>query len=423
MIDPELADSDKAQEPAASTPEEKTISGELSSPPKNNVSADDAEPLPKPARNLRNYLLSALTALLLLGIIALIWSLILNAPFAPLPGETVITTQAELNTFLQANAPKLTSGDGPYYVPTGMVIQSLEFKGPYSIQVSGYVWQRYADSLPADLQKGIVFSEADTTTLTKVYETHQGNETVVGWSFKATLREQFDYSRYPLDHQVIWIRLWHVEFEKDVYMVPDIAGYISLEPSLKPGLDPGLVLENWRFENSYFSLRMNAYNANFGIQGYQSNLPQPELYFNISIQRYILSALVARGLAPLIILIQLFVLVMVIGSDEKRLEQFGVRPGAVIFTCAAFFFAILVAQNALREELKWYGIVYLETLYIITYIVILLVSINAVVLVAFPNVRVLRRDNQYIELLYWPLIVGIVLLLTLLVFFDIKIVL
>ena len=91
---------------------------------------------------------------------------------------------------------------------------------------------------------------------------------------------------------------------------------------------------------------------------------------------------------------------MVIGSDNSKLEQFGVRPGAVIFTCAAFFFAILLAQNALRDELKWYGIAYMETLHVITYFAILFVSLNAVILVAFPNLGFLRRDNVWIEAFY-----------------------
>ena len=155
------------------------------------------------------------------------------------------------------------------------------------------------------MDQGIVFSEGDQTTLNKVYETHQNNETVVGWNFKTTLREQFDYTKYPLDRQIIWIRLWHVDFEKNVYLTPDIAGYTSLAPGTKPGLDPGLVLENWAFDTSDFSYRLNSYNANFGIADYNSTAPQPELYFNIGIQRYILSARWSRaGLAPFVILVQ-----------------------------------------------------------------------------------------------------------------------
>ena len=39
----------------------------------------------------------------------------------------------------------------PVYIPTGLYIESLQFKGPYGVQVSGYVWQRYANDLPKDL--------------------------------------------------------------------------------------------------------------------------------------------------------------------------------------------------------------------------------------------------------------------------------
>ena len=85
-------------------------------------------------------------------------------------------------------------------------------------------------------------------------------------------------------------------------------------------------------------------------------------------------------IVPIVILIQLFVLVVVIGTDRERLEKFGVRPGAIIFTCAAFF-AVLVAQNSLRTELQAYGFVYLESLYLLTYFVILAVAINSVLLV------------------------------------------
>src|SRR5262249_24532559 len=154
-----------------------------------------------------------------------------------------------------------------------------------TVQVAGDVWQKYADNLPP-IDKGVVFPEAEATALTKIYETHQGNETLIGWNFKTALREQFDYAKYPLDRQQNWLQMWHVDFEKDVYLEPDVDGYTTLEPSALPGMDPELILENWQFERSYFSYRLKRYNANFGIQGYVSDAPQPELYFNISIKRF-----------------------------------------------------------------------------------------------------------------------------------------
>jgi hypothetical protein len=140
------------------------------------------------------------------------------------------------------------------------------------------------------------------------------------------------------------------------------------------------------------------------------------LYYNVPLKRTILSPLIARGVAPLVILIQLFVIVMVIGSDSKRLEQFGVRPGGVIFTCAAFYFAVLVAQNALRDEVRTYGVVYLETLHFLTFFVILAVGANSIALVAYPNIALAREDNFWVEVLYWPLILLLLLAVTLATF-------
>jgi len=109
--------------------------------------------------------------------------------------------------------------------------------------------------------------------------------------------------------------------------------------------------------------------------------------------------------------------VMVIGSDRARLELFDVKPGAVIFTCAAFFFVVLLAQNALREEVQSYGLVYLESVHILAYFVILGVALNSVLLVARPNARIFREyDNLWAEVAYWPTILLLLVAVTLLIF-------
>ncbi len=375
----------------------------------------ETSPIESGTRSVRDwktkYVLSALFSLACMIVIVVIWYRVYNAPFTPYHEETMLTNRAEIAAYENNTEIWPQDGDERYMIPTGVVVQSLEFKGPYTVQVAGYLWQRYSDTL-TEIDRGVVFPDADTTTMVKVYETHQNSETLVGWNFKTTLREQFDYLKYPLDRQLIWLRMWHIDFEKDVFLVPDADGYKALEPETKPGLDPNVLLENWQIDRSYFSYRMNRYNANFGIDGYISDIPQPETYYNVAIKRYILSPLVARGIAPLVILLQLFVIVMVIGTDSKRLEQFGVRPGAVIFTCAAFFFAILVAENALRDEVKWFGIVYLESVHILTYLVILTVAANSVALVAFPNWGLFQEDNLWVEVLYWPVIMIVLLAVT-----------
>src|SRR3954452_22707594 len=366
---------------------------------------------------------SALISLGCLIAIGTMWVRAYTAAPAPAPADTVVTTQDEVTRYLAALMPAPErGGEPPVFIPTGLYIESIQFKGPYNVLVSGYVWQRYADDLPKGLVPkgdvaGFVMPEAQYARFFKVYQAHQGNEELIGWSFFATLREQFDYKEYPLDRQQIWIELWHKDFERQVYLAPDLGGYSPLNPASLPGLDKDIVLEDWDIQESYFSYHAKPYNSDFGIQGYVPGQKAPELRYVISIKRHILSALISRMIVPLVILIQLFVIVVVIGTKEKRLEQFGVRPGAVIFTCAAFFFATLVAHNSLRGDLRAYGLVYLESLYILTYVVILAVAINSVLLVALPNLKLFRKyDNLWAEVFYWPMILLAMVVITFLTF-------
>jgi hypothetical protein len=366
----------------------------------------------------------SVSALVSLGCLIAVGTMWVRAyTVAPAPADTVVTSQDEVTRYLAALMPAPERGsEPPVFIPTGLYIESIQFKGPYNVQVSGYVWQRYPNDLPKDLvpkgeDVGFVMPEAQYARFFKVYQAQQGNEELIGWSFFATLREQFDYEEYPLDRQQIWIELWHSDFERKVYLAPDLEGYTSLNPAALPALDKDLVLEDWDFQESYFSYRAARYNSSFGIQGYVPAQRAPELRYIISIKRHLLSALISRMIVPIVILIQLFVIVMVIGTKEKRLEQFGVRPGAVIFTCAAFFFATLVAHNSLRGDLKAHGLVYLESLYILTYFVILAVAINSVLLVALPNLKLFRDyDNLWAKVLYWPTILLAMVVITFLTF-------
>jgi hypothetical protein len=377
----------------------------------------DSEDISRLRRRLR--IVSALISLAFLIVLCSIWFSVYTAPPTPNPADTVVTTPDEATRYLEALIPAPKPGEEPLvFIPTGMYIESLKFTGPYNVLVSGYIWQRYANDLPLKgLDKGFVLPEAEYVRSSEVYRAQQGNEELIGWAFQATLREQFDYERYPLDRNQIWLQLWHKDFERNVYLAPDLGAYTTLDPDTLPGLDSDIVLENWDIQQSFLSYRANRYNANFGIQGYVADIEQPELYYNISIKRDLVSALISRLIVPVVILIQLFVIVMVIGRDNKRLEQFGVRPGAVIFTCAAFFFAVLVAQNSLRTELEAQGFVYLESLYLLTYVVILAVAVNSVLLAAQPDLKLFREyDNLWAEISYWPSILLAMIVITLLTF-------
>jgi hypothetical protein len=368
----------------------------------------------------RLWFASVLVSLACVIVLVGAWVRVYTAPPAPEPADTVVSTPEGVERYLAAYFPaRENGGEAPVFIPTGVYVDSMQFRGSYDVQVSGYIWQRYANDLPQGIQKGFEMPEANYLRFEEVDRARQGNEELITWSFKATLREQFDYDRYPLDRQQIWLLLWHPDFNRNVYLAPDLAAYTSPgDPATLPGLHEGVVLEDWDIQQSFFSFRANAYNTNFGVKGYEADQKQPELYYNVSIKRHLLSTLISRTITPLVILIQLFVLVAVIGPDSERLEKFGVRPGGVIFTCAAFFFAVLFAQNSLRSEVQAGGLVYLESLYILTYVVILAVAINSVLLVAQPNLTLFREyDNMWAEVLYWPAILLTLVVITLVALF------
>ena len=329
-----------------------------------------------------------------------------------------MTTPDDVSRYLKAYIPSSeSSSNPPIFIPTGLYIATMQFKGPYKVQLSGYIWQRYANDVPEDIHRGVEFPESEYTRVEQVYSGQQGDEQLIGSSFRVTLREQFDYAKYPLGRQQIWVLLWHPDFENDVYLEPDLESYTTLDPASLPGLDGNVVLENWKLQQSFFSFRDNRYNTNFGVQGYAPQEKQPELYYNVSIKRHLLDVVVSRAIVPLVILIQLFVLVMVMGTNQERLDKFGVRPGGIIFTCAAFCFAVLLAQNSLRSELDAGGLVYFESLYILTYLVILAVAVNSVLLVSHPNSKLFREyDNLLAKVVYWPAILLALVVVTLLVF-------
>jgi len=123
-----------------------------------------------------------------------------TAPTTPDSADTVVTTPDEVTHYLGAHVPASGRGaEPPVFVPTGLYVQSVEFSGPYTVEVSGQIWQRYANDLPKDLTKGVFLPEAkEQPALKEVYRKQLNNEEVTGWTFHVTLREQFNFARYPM---------------------------------------------------------------------------------------------------------------------------------------------------------------------------------------------------------------------------------
>ena len=211
---------------------------------------------------------SATWSVALLATLIAVWYLVdVDLTDVPVVGAP-ITSQADVDAFVAANIdPAMFATRPVYYVPTGVLVQSIEFLNANNVEVSGYVWQRYGPDVPADIARGFVLPEsvAEAYDAEEVYRFPEvdGSE-VIGWYFSATLRQPFDYRRYPFDRQDVWLRLWHRDFGREIVLTPDLGAYTTLDPAQLPGLEEQFVYGGWDPVFSGFSYALNHYNATFG---------------------------------------------------------------------------------------------------------------------------------------------------------------
>ena len=223
------------------------------------------------------WLLAFIFSLLCILGIGFIWHLTINN--STLDGrnvDLVVFDREDVETVLQhAN----TSSKIPR-IPTGVFLQSIEFSNAYDVIVTGYIWQNISRPDAENASPRFSFPESEETTIEKAYVNE--DKSVLGWRFKTTLRQQFDYSRYPFDREDVWIRL--KSNDSTSVLVPDFDSYNSLIPETFPGMDRSFLLEGWEPQKTFFSYRLNSYSTNFGVGNF-ANSNVPELYFNVDVKR------------------------------------------------------------------------------------------------------------------------------------------
>jgi Cache domain len=358
-------------------------------------------------------------SLLGIGGIGYIWYLALTTSADEDGQQIKLLDRPGLDRFLASIAQPAASGkEPPNYVPTGVFVQSIEFSSANNVTLTGYIWQKYLPGVQARIHHGFVLPEASSFEITPAYERKQKGVEIVGWFFKATLRQDFNYLQYPFDRQDVWLRIWHKDFDRNVVLTPDLESYKLLNPTLLPGLERVFVLGGWSLERSFFSYRMNSYNTNFGIENYVGQENFPELYFNIALKRDFINPFVSNMIPLFIVAIMTFAVLIITTKHESKVALHGFNTAAVLTYCAALFFVVILSHIDLRGKLVAREIIYLEYFYIVMYLTLLWVSVNTILFAGNFNLRFIQYgDNLIPQLLYWPVIQGLLLVITVLSFY------
>lgn len=306
----------------------------------------------------------------------------------------------------------------PVFLPTGLLIDSLRFDGGTDIDVSGYVWQKYDPEIHAGLDRGITLAGVAQQRIDAPRIERVGGIDVVRWPFEVVQRVRFENSKYPLMRERFALRVVPRDLGSNVVLVPDLAAYPLLSPATRPGLDENVYLPGWEITRTFFELRERPPATNFGLGGTASSETFPSLYFNIEVRKEFIDTFVSN-LVPLIIVgVVVFLVLLIIEREEDRIMLMRTGTGFNLSICGTLLFVAVFSHIGARQKIAAQEIIYLEYFYIVMYFAILWVAVNSILFVRWPQSKFIQYDkNLFPKMLFWPVILGALWLVTLRTFY------
>ena len=359
-------------------------------------------------------------SLLLVGGIAVIRYVVYNQSDEAAVENVRIVDSTGLSSFLQNQmaGPLTAQVERPASIPTGVFVRSMDFTSADDILITGNIWQKLpasrTDSAPA-----FVLPDAVGLTLTEAYRSQEDGVETVGWRFEATFPQNMNISKYPLDQATATLRLNPAAFDRNQTLIPDLDSYTTINPTSLPGLDPGLQVPGWSVSSSFFDYAFEEYPTDFGIPGYDRDTSVPVLQFNVGLKRLLLDPSLRNGVPLFVVFIMLFAVLATATSNPDESKLVGFNPSGVTRITSTLFFAVLLSHSQLRESIQAQEFVFLEYLYVMAYIALLLTSLHRFLFMLDRfNVPVIQyRDSLIVKLSYWPTLLVAQFLITVLLFY------
>ncbi len=348
---------------------------------------------------------------LLLGI-AFIWAVPYgNNPPTRETETTFVDTGSVRRFSLDTMRGSLASkGTLPSFVPTGVFIQTMEILSPDNVAVTGYVWQRYARNIPKEVARGFVLPDASDREITEAYRSSTADAETIGWYVKATVRQKFDYANYPLDQQAFRLRIWHSDLNRSMVLVPDLEAYKIIHPLARAGLDGNFVLPGWDVSRTQFGSTPRIRTTTYGLTS--EGDAGAELAFDVVINRRIVEPMLSNLLPLTVSGFMVFALLLILKESTR---------GNVVQTLAAFsglFFVVILSQLDLRRRVSGASILFIEYYYFVMYFTIVVAALTTLTN-GYPGLFpwIERREHFLPKLLYWPVTLAAIAVITLVTFY------
>ncbi len=337
--------------------------------------------------------------------------------------DIIIDNQGDLDKFIaERRAISVKNNEPePFFVPTGVFMQSIEFTSSYNCLVTFKIWQRYNVKDTSEVSMGFDLPEAQSYNTEEAYRKFNADSSVmtIGWNVQATIREIFNFRLYPFDHQNLWMRFWHKDFDKNLILIPDLPSYPNYNPFKKVGLEEDMVLPGWGIQGSYFGYRENNYTTNFGIDDYVGLERFPELYFNVFVQRDFLSVFFSDLTPVIMVVVLLFITVYVSHDESTETDFFKFSVMDIAGIIGTLIFVVILAQIDLRSNLTTDTVLYIEYYYFVIYFLLFAVTVNYILFQkkGLDWYLIEYRDNYIPKVTFFPLLTFLIFIVTIIQFF------
>lgn len=293
-------------------------------------------------------------------------------------------------------------------IPTSIMVDSIEFLNSYNIQITGHIMQRYPKSLEAE--RGIKFNDGFDIKINQINEEKFNTYDVITWSFQIKVRENFDYTHYPFNQGNVWLAMSPISQQRNLLLVPDFVYYNSLtDINSANGIAKNLIIPGWHIRGSYFTYENDSSRMLNAVNTYQT-IDLPTLAFNVIVGAAFGDALITTIIPPLIIVLILFVTLMTISRRKNKFIEF--KVASILSSSSGMLFTIVFTHVSLRNKLTS-AIMYIEYFYLLMYIVVLLIPINAFLFATNRYKTINFGNNIIVKLLFFPIITLLVFIISL----------
>ncbi|AUR52308.1 cache domain-containing protein [Aquella oligotrophica] len=343
--------------------------------------------------------LSALVSLILVCGIVYVWKISNHLYYRDT--SKAIINQTILDSYIKQYdaASQLKRTESIIKIPTAIIIDSAEFLNSYNIQLSGHIMQRYPKN--SEDAWGVKFNDGFDAKITQTGVQKTNRYDHVTWSFQVKIRENFDYTHYPFNHGSIWLAVSPVNQYKNLLFTPDFSYYNGLtDINAANGVARNLIIPGWYIRGSYFNYQNDSSRMVNNVNSY-SAIDLPALTFNILIGATFGDAVITTVIPPMVIIMILFVTMLTISKKGNKSIEFKVN--SILSASSGMLFTIVFTHVSLRNKITS-AIMYIEYFYLMMYIVVPLIPINAFLFATKKFPKINFASNLYAKLLFFPVI-------------------